>query len=215
MKITENWRCRTPHGQWAGLLALALFLAMTPPVSSASPSSKGWELEREVEEPGYASIEPTKSNLNIDALVLTCAVTRTTSFLQLELYLSNEGPLLPGGAEPGQLRPDPRVEIAIDGQTLPVTMFFADDHLLVADAVTENVPSLSELLVDAIQNGRSMAIRFDLVSKAPRQSAFDGEAAFDLLANKGGGAVASVRRYCLVPDTRRLPIGHLHSSSAI
>src|SRR5690242_21055309 len=87
-----------------GLLILALFLAMAPQTNGASPSFKGWELEQEVDDPSYASIEPTKSNLNIDVLVLTCAVTRTSSLLQLELYLTTEGPLLPEGIEPGQLR---------------------------------------------------------------------------------------------------------------
>lgn len=204
MTTVKNRRCQTPRGCWLGLLILALFLATASQTNGASPPSKGWELEREVEEPSYASIEPTKSNLNIDMLALTCVVTRTSSLLQLELYLSTEGPLVPGGVEPGQLRPDPQVMIAIDGQTFSATVFFADDHVLVANEVTDRVPSVSEALVDAIQNGREMAIRFDLVSKPFRRSAFDGEAVFDLRANKGGGAVASVRRYCLVPDMRRL-----------
>ena len=193
-----------------GLLILALFLAMAPQTNGASPSFKGWELEQEVDDPSYASIEPTKSNLNIDVLVLTCAVTRTSSLLQLELYLTTEGPLLPEGIEPGQLRPDPRVAITIDGQTFLTTMFFADDHILIANEVADTAPSISEALIDAMQNGKEMTIRFDLVFKPSRRSIFDGEAVFDLQANKGG-AVASVRRYCLVPDMRRLSeISSLH-----
>lgn len=210
MSTVGNRRCQALRGCCLGLLVLALFL-VAPQANGASPSSKGWELERRVEEPSYASIEPTKSNLNIDVLVLTCAATRTSSLLQLELYLSTEGPLLPEGVEPGQLRPNPRVVIAIDGQTFPTTMFFADDHILIANEVAGTMPSASDVLIDAIQNGRVMTIRFDLVSKPSRQPVFDGEAVFDLQANKGGGAVASVRRYCLVPDMHRLSeMGSLH-----
>lgn len=209
MTTGKNGRCLP--SPCLGLLILALFLAMASQTNGASPSSKGWELEQKVDDPSYASIEPTKSNLNIDVLVLTCAVTRTSSLLQLELYLSTEGPLLPEGVEPGQLTSDPRVVIAIDGQTFLATMFFADDHILIANEAADSIPSISEALIDAIQNGEEMTILFDLVSKPSRQSVFDGKAVFDLQANKGGGAVASVRRYCLVPDMRRLSeIGSLH-----
>lgn len=194
-----------------GLLILALFPAMAPQINGASPPSKGWELEQEVDDPSYASIEPTKSNLKIDVLVLTCTVTRSSSLLQLALYLSAEGPLLPEGVEPDQLRPDPRVVIAIDRQTFLTTMFFADDHILIANEVADTMPSVSEALIDAMQNGGEMTIRFDLVSKPSRLSVFDGEAVFDLQANKGGGAIASIRRYCLVPDKRRSSeIGGFH-----
>lgn len=201
MGIIGNYQYRILHNHIAGLLTLALLLVMAHQAAGAAPASKGWELERYVEEPSYALIEPTESNLNIDVLVLTCAAAGNTSILQLQIYLSTEGPLTPEGIEPSQLRPDPRALIRIDGRSFPVTMFFADDYVLIADTITDRVPSLSTSLIDAMQNGRGMTMRFDLVSKVPgRPAGFDGEATFDLQAGGGGAAVAAVR-HCTLPGT--------------
>jgi hypothetical protein len=58
-------------------------------------------------------------------------------------------------------------------------------------------------MVDAIQDGKVMIIRFDLLV-GPREkiATFDDEATFALQAGGGGAAIASVRR-CVVRATHR------------
>ncbi|WIM11927.1 hypothetical protein [Enhydrobacter sp.] len=213
MKNIRSRRHRVLYCHFVGLLVLALGLAAQVPADGTAPVSRGWEVERNVEEPSYARIEPTESNLNIDALVLTCALTRDATILQLELYLSTEGPLMPEGVDASQLRPDPRAMVVIDGRSHPTTMFFADDHVVVADSVTDRMPSLSRALVDAIQDGKNMVLRFDLAQKAPGQpSGFDGLARFDLQASEGGAAIAAVRR-CVRSHTGPLSKMESHGAS--
>lgn len=203
MKAIGDRRHRIFYSHFAGLLILAFVLAAQGLADGTAPTSRGWELEQGVEEPSYARIEPMESNLNIDALVLVCALARDATVLQLELYWSTEGPLMPKGVEPDKLRPDPQAMLVIDGRGHPLTMYFADDHVVMADAVTGRMPSLSKALVDAIQNAKDMIMRFELTLKAPGQpSSFDGVARFNVRANKGGAAIAAVRR-CITADRGR------------
>jgi hypothetical protein len=59
-------------------------------------------------------------------------------------------------------------------------------------------PRVSERLLDAIEQGTTMRLRFDLVAEPPgTPAAFDGEAVVDLQggpAGTRGKAVAAVRR---------------------
>lgn len=158
-------------------------------------SGDGWTTERDVEAPSYAVIEPRSSDLNIDALVLACEPADDQRVLQLQLYLTNDGPLIPAGATTDRLKTDPRAEISIDGQVFPVGLLFAGDHAVLADATQEMFPRLSERLLDAVENGATMRLHFDLVAEpAGQHAAFDGEAVIDLRVGAGGGAVAAVRR---------------------
>jgi hypothetical protein len=186
---------------------LALMLACLGAVSSfgGTPSGKfgGWEIEQGVEPLSYAVINPVSTNLNIDSVVLACEEAEDRKVLQLRIYLSTEGPLAPKGVE-SQLRKDnPRAEIAIDGRVFPVGILFADDYALLADDTAEMFPLLSEPLLDAMQTGRTMVLRFDLLAERAGQSAnFDGEAVIALQAAAGGAAVSAVRR-CTDRTTRR------------
>jgi hypothetical protein len=64
-------------------------------------------------------------------------------------------------------------------------------------------PLLSEPLLDAMQTGRTMVLRFDLLAERAGQSAnFVGEAVIALQAAAGGAAVSAVRR-CTDRTTRR------------
>jgi hypothetical protein len=170
------------------------FLAMLAGVGAA-PASAAWKLERDVEPPSYAVIEPESSDLNIDSVVLACAATGNAPVLQLQIYLSTEGPLSPKGAAPQQLRGDPRAEIAIDGRIFPVGIFFADDHAVLADETEQGFPALSASLLDAMAMGSVMVLRFDLLAeRAGQRAAFDGEAVIALHGDSGGAAVSAVRR---------------------
>jgi len=179
-------------------MALVWLLAMLAGVGAA-PVFAAWKLERDVEPPSYAVIEPERSNLNIDSVVLTCAAAGNATVLQLQIYLSTEGQLSPKDAAPGQLKDDPRAEIAIDGRVFPVGIFFADDYAVLADQTEQRSPALSEALLDAMATGSVMVLRFDLLAEpAGQPAAFDGEAVIALQPDSGGAAVTAVRR-CVTP----------------
>ncbi|MBS0518596.1 MAG: hypothetical protein JSR90_07875 [Proteobacteria bacterium] len=180
-----------------------LLLAGSALAEDVSRQDRGWKLEPGVNPPSYAVIEPASSNLNTEALVLTCEPAGDRRVLQFQLYLSESGPLMPVGADPRTLRHDPRAEMVIDGHVYPVGMYFAEDFVVLADAVTDRVPSVSNQLLDSVEHGKTMVLRFSLLARHDDkpQPSFDGEATIDLGAAHGGAAVASVRR-CVEPEAR-------------
>jgi hypothetical protein len=170
---------------------------------TSSGKFEGWELEQGVEPPSYAVIDPVSTNLNIDSVVLACEEAGDAKVLQLQIYLSTEGPLAPKGVDSRLLKDDPRAEIAIDGRVFPVGILFADDYAVLADETTEMFPALSEPLLDAMQAGSTMVLRFDLLAeRAGQPAAFDGEAVVALQAGAGGAAVSAMRR-CTGGTTHR------------
>jgi hypothetical protein len=57
------------------------------------------------------------------------------------------------------------------------------------------MPLLSDTLLDKLQTGRRLELKFDLVQEPPGQApSFDGSAVVDLQAGSGGRAVAAIRR---------------------
>jgi hypothetical protein len=184
---------------------LAIAAACVVLASAAAATSKdhiqGWITEPGVNPPSYAVTEPTENTLNVDTMVLLCTEFGRQRSLELDLYLTDEGPLLPRGADPGHLKEGPRVEIAIDGAVFPARLLFADDYVVVADSQYGLVPALSEGLLDAMQHGESMRVRFDLLEEPKGEAAgFDSEIAVDLAA--GRSAIAAVRR-CAAPGAQR------------
>ena len=154
----------------------------------------GWELERDVETPSYAVTEPASTNLNIDSVVLSCEQGPSRRGLQLRLYLSGAGPLAPLGSGK-DLKDDPTVDLIIDGLSHSAQLLFADDFVVVADTADGAMPLLSDALLDVLQAGRRMEMRFLLVKVTDGQGpAFDGIAVVELQAGPGGAAVAAVRR---------------------
>ena len=151
-------------------------------------AGSGWELEKGVDAPSYALAEPTSTDLNIDTVVLSCEQGADRRGLQLRLFLTDAGPLAPRGKV--ALKDDPVVEIAIDGVTHRAELFFADDSVLIADSVDGPVPMLSEKLIDALQAGQKLELRFDLAKEPSGQSS----AIVDLQTGRSGAAVAALRR---------------------
>jgi len=64
-----------------------------------SGTFEGWEIEQGVEPSSYAVINPVSTNLNIDSVVLACEEAEDRKVLQLQIYLSMEGPLASKGVE--------------------------------------------------------------------------------------------------------------------
>ena len=161
----------------------------------AIPASAHWKLEQDVELPSYAVIEPESSDLNIDSVVLACEEAGDARVLQLQIYLSTDGPLLLKGATPQQLKDDPRAEIVIDGRVFPVGLLFGDTYAVLGEETNQMFPRLSERLIDAMTTGRIMVLRFDLLAEhAGQPASFDGEAVIALHSVSGGATVSAVRR---------------------
>lgn len=195
---------------------LAIAAACLAVVASAAGATndgpiRGWISEPGVEPPSYAVTEPVENGLNVDTVVLLCNEVAGRRSLELDLYLTDEGPLLPRGADAKTLKEDPRVEIAIDDRVFPAQLLFADDYVVVADS-TEGpqgqgfqVPTLSGGLLDAMQRGEKMTLRFDLLARAKGEPPrFDSALAVDLVS--GRSAIAGVRR-CAAPPTRNQVAG--------
>lgn len=182
------------------LLLLAGLIGLTSP-ALAGPA--GWALEANVRDPSYAVTEPTSTNLNIDVVVLTCEQWTDRRGLQLRLYLSGTGPLAPKVAT-SALKDDPRVELVVDGLSQPAELLFADDFVVVADSADGNMPLLSDALLDKLQAGRRLELKFDLVQEHSNQPpSFDSSAVVDLQAGAGSRAVIAVRQ-CAGGPTQHL-----------
>jgi hypothetical protein len=190
----------------ASLQLIVLLVCLVAVQAQAGPADSGlagWRVEQGVEVPSYAVTEPARTNLNIDSVVLACEEAADSKVLQLQLYLTNEGPLLPTGAAPDRLKEDPRAEILIDGRVFPTDILFAGEYVVLADGRQGAFPLLSDRLLDAMQAGRRMVLRFDLLAERPGQpAAFDGEAVIDLRSGAGSGAVTALRR-CAGPTSDR------------
>ena len=180
---------------------LLVILGLMSPDAAGAPLG-GWELEKDVDTPTYAVAEPSSTDLNIDTVVLSCEQGLQRRGLQLRIYLLGSGPLAPPSA--GKLKDDPRFEVAIDGEKHGARLLFTDSFIIVADSADGDVPLLSDRLVGALQRGRRLELRFDLLQEQAGQApAFDGVAVVELQAGRGGAAVAMVRR-CADARSRHL-----------
>ena len=179
------------RGLWRFLALSAL--AGQSAIGAAHAENAGWDVEKGVETPSYAVGEPASTNMNVDAIVLSCEQGLGGTGLQLRLYLAGSGPLAPKGV--GVLKDHPSLEFAIDGLRYAAHLAFADEFVIVSDRTDGMTPLLSETLIAALQHGRRMEMRFDLIQEAAGQAPrFDSSVVVDLQAGRGGSAVAAVRR---------------------
>jgi hypothetical protein len=180
-------------------LALACLVLKTAAATSLDGRIEGWITEPGVSPPSYAVTEPIDSDLNVDTVVLLCSETARGRVLEFDLYLSEPGPLLPNGADPHSLKDNPSVEIVIDNRPFGADLLFADEYVVVADAADGYQPFLSAGVLDALQNGRTMVLRFDLLREETGQTRrFDSQLTVDL--RSGQAAIAAVRR-CAAAET--------------
>jgi hypothetical protein len=174
-------------------LGAVALLVLTAGVASAA-SEPGWNLFRQDQaSPRDAVTRALRTNVNVGAVVLTCE----RGVVQLQLHPSTDGPLLPSGASPEQMKDDPRADLTIDGRSFPVAIAFSDEHAVVSDSGERRFAALSSGLLDALEAGRTLQLRLDLVREAAGEPAsFDGDLRIDLQAGAGSAALASVRRHC-------------------
>lgn len=186
----------------AGLFATVVVVT-TAHAGTSAFEAVAWKLEPGDQPAHHAVAAPSRTNVNLANIVLACERAGDRHVLQVQLYLTDEGPLLPKGAVASQLRDEPSVEIGIDGRIFPASLLFGDDHAVVANAQVGNVAGVSDALIDAMAVGRTMTLRFGLLTRPPgTPAAFDGEAVIDLQADGGRAAVEAVRR-CIAPSVDR------------
>jgi hypothetical protein len=162
-----------------------------------------WKLDSNASPAHYAVVEPTQTNLNLAGVVLACENAHDRNVLQLQLYLTSEGPLLPKGAEASQLKADPRAEVEIDGKIFPVSLLFGDDHAVLANGEVGGFAGVSKPLVDAMAKAKTMTLRLDLLAEPPgTKAAFDSAAVIDLRADGGSAAIGAMRQ-CVSPFKNR------------
>ncbi|TAJ96900.1 MAG: hypothetical protein EPO41_05090 [Reyranella sp.] len=192
------------------MAGLVTRLCLVPVLAGGLDVNAGWTAEQGVDAPSYAVIEPRSRNLNLDVVVLACEQVDDGRVLQLQLYLTNDGPLMPDGVAAGRAKADPRAEIVIDDHVFPVGLLFAEDHVVLSDETREMFPGLSEHLLDAIEQGTTMRLNFDLVAEpVGRPEAFDGGAVVDLQAGPAGTrgkVVAAVRRCATGPAPQNVAL---------
>ena len=125
-------------------------LAGQSAIGAAHAASPGWDVEKDVETPSYAVVEPVNTNINVDVVVLSCEQGLGGTGLQLRLYLAGTGPLAPKGV--GALKDHPVIEFAIDGVRHSAHLAFADEFVVVSDTTDGRIPLLSERLISALQH---------------------------------------------------------------
>ena len=77
-------------------LVASTCLAATGAVAGdANAPAGGWRLEDGVAQPSYAVADATRTNLNVETVVLACEAGQGNRLLQLQLYMSDEGALQP------------------------------------------------------------------------------------------------------------------------
>lgn len=167
------------NGALVLLATLSVLAVLVGRADAHPPAATGWDLEKDVDVPSYAVAEPANADVDIDTIVLTCEQGQRRPGLQLRLYPMDGGPRASADTK------DPTLDFAVDGVRYAVQLLFAGSFMVVADSADGAVPLLSEALLDAIQAGRRMELRF---------SSADSLTIVDLQAGRGGAAVAAVRR---------------------
>jgi hypothetical protein len=205
LKMREHIpQCRRCYMKiFGGFLLLACLLG-APTLTNRVVAST---LEREVDRPNYAVIDPVRTNLSLDGIVLVCEQGEANRILQLKLYTRRGTSLVPRAGGTRRAKLQPRAEIAIDDRVISAEILFADDYAILADGLPvdadrhdEVTPRLSKPLLDAMADGRTMVLRLDLVAEKPGQKAtYDGEVVIDLRSAQSD--VSAVIRQCSEPVT--------------
>src|SRR5262249_26461468 len=143
--------------------------------------------------PSYAMIEPDSTNLNIDTVLLACEKGPDGHFLQLQLYQTEEGLLGPSYAHSSPPKEDPRADVTIDGQRFAVGLVFAENYAVLGDDLDGSYPKLSDRLFKALQSGKVMKLRADVLAEKSGPSAFDGEAVVNLQKHGKAEAFRAMR----------------------
>jgi hypothetical protein len=169
-----------------------------------------WKVEQGTSQPHYAVAQATRTTLNVEEVVLACTAGDDGQLLQIQLLLSDEGALDAVYPHTAGMKDDPKAVVSVDGRDFPASLLFADDHVVVADSQDGPYPMLSKPLADALQSGKTMAVKVDLLQKPAGAPTIDGETVVNLKAPGGPEAIAAVR-HCAdarSPNVAEAPARH-------
>lgn len=188
---------------FVGLVILALIFGDSGGNPSAGSQSAGsqsggpaWTLTAGEGQNLYAVATPSKATLNLKAVVVACEITSGVRALNLQLYPATQGPLLPDGASRSQIKDEPRIRLEIDGAVLPADIYFAGEFAVVANQVAGGRPVLTPAVAAAMEKGKEMILRFDLLRDQPGATPFDAFAVVALNSTNGAKSIGAVRRRC-------------------
>lgn len=177
-----------------GLVLLFIFLVALAMVFSDETVSSGWQLKSGEGQTLFAVAAPTQSTLNLKMAAVACEFVEGAKVFHLQLYPSGQGPLLPAGANAGQLKDQPRVRLEIDGAVIQASIYFAGEFAVVANQVSGARPVLTPAVGTALEKGQQLTIRLDLIKDQKAEGPFDAYAIFNLA--DGRQSIAAVRRRC-------------------
>ncbi|MDP2334490.1 MAG: hypothetical protein Q8M19_27745 [Reyranella sp.] len=153
--------------------------------------------------PPHAVLEPERTDSNISGIVLACEPVGQDPdvqqhVLQLLVYTSGGGRLLPDRRAGAAPKAEPRASVLLDDRPFRSDLLFAGSYAVVANR-TGPVAGLSDEFVAALLQARTMVLRFDLLEEAagapPR---FDSETTISL----DGGERAAIRAVAHCVDPR-------------
>lgn len=183
---------------FVGLVILALIFGDSQVKSSegSRPGGPAWSLTAGDGQNLYAVATPAAATLNLKAVVVSCEIAGGLRTLNLQLYPTTQGPLLPNGASREQIKDEPRVRLEVDGAVVPADIYFAGEFAVVANQVGGGRPVITPALAAALEKGKEMILRFDLLRDQPGAPPFDAFAVVTLNSANGAASIAAVRRRC-------------------
>jgi hypothetical protein len=176
-----------------GLVLLFLLLVALALVFGDNVSSS-WQLKSGQGQSLFAVAAPTQSTLNLKMAAVACEFVDGAKVFHLQLYPSGEGPLLPTGANPSQLKDQARVRLEIDGSVIQASIYFAGEFAVVANQISGGKPVLTAAVGTALEKGKQLTVRLDLIKEQRADVPFDAYAIFNLA--DGQASIAAVRRRC-------------------
>lgn len=177
-----------------GVVGIAL-LPSAGPGGAPGGAGPAWILKAGDGQSLYAVASPKSSTLNVRAVVLACEVAGSAKVLNLQVYAESEGPLLPRGARREDLKDEPALRLEVDGVELPAKLFFAGDFAVIADQLQDNRPLIGAALGNALEQGKSLNLQFDLLRSRGGPSP-NAVVVVDLKSTGGAEAIGAVRRRC-------------------
>ena len=177
-----------------GGMVVLLFLLVGLALVVGDEVASDWQLKSGEGQSLFAVAGPIQSTLNLKAAALACEIVDGAKIFHLQLYPSGEGPLLPTGANAGQLKDQPRVRLEIDGAVIQASIYFAGEFAVVANQIANGRPVLTPAVGAALEKGDKLTVRLDLVRDQRGDAPFDAYAVFSLAG--GRQSIAAVRRRC-------------------
>lgn len=179
----------------AGVFVGLLVILMSVGLLFGGSASTGWQLRSGAGEALFAYAVPGAKTLNLKYVVVGCEFVDGAKVFHMQLYPDGVGPLLPAGADRNQLKDEAKVRLEIDGALIPASIHFAGEFAVVADQISDGRPVLTPAVGAALEKGRELTVRFDLLRDRSAGAPFDAYATV-ALANGGSQAIGAVRRRC-------------------